>query len=705
MRLGFIFILLILLASCVKEGGNVHPGSTKGNTSGGTSGGTTGGTTGGTSGGSPATGQDPLASQAWHLENRGQNAFSDSNGIAGEDSSIQEVHDLGILGRGVKVAVSDSGVDLSHPDLSGNAISGAHRNYGSSYVQDWHNTDPYPSDGETHGTAVTGLIAALGWNNIGSRGVAPLAKFGAFRFIFNYSPNETQSSYLSKQLDQLQGNFDIFNMSYGMDGTEFYQEDDAVEEALAYGTSNLRNNKGAIYVQSAGNSFTESYSIKYCSNCIKTMYVSGNATAHSDLSTPYKIVVGAINARGEKSSYSSPGSNLWVSAPGGEDGYNKPAMITTDLPGCNAGYSFRNFNWAQYFDFGFHPSNPQCDYTNSMNGTSSSAPVVSGIIALMLEANPNLSWRDVKHILAKTSDKIDFGGNNILSHPHGFNLGDHVYDYKWVLNKAGYYFSNWYGFGRANAKNAVEYAQKYDYPLGAFEQTKNSSGTWYYDSGVLSDKFIYDESTTPTEHSIWVGHNYIVENVQIQITIDHPFNGDLGIILQSPGGTESRILTLNNNIFGTGFEDFTMASNAFYGEESQGFWTIKVMDGDSFFGSGKLLRWRILINGHRKSADLLNPYPPTFLTFSSIPMATDRTPVFSFAQSASHSSIATYEAMVEKASDGTVIKTWTPLGLVSSGLQLTGLSLESGQAYYLKVRARGTNGRYSSIQLKEWKAY
>lgn len=696
----WILLFILMVSSCVKESGNVEPSANSGGTSGTTSG---GGTSGGTSTGDPSTGSDPLASEAWHLDNRGQSAFSDSSGTFGEDSSIKEVHDLNILGRGIRIAVSDTGTEVEHPDLSDNALSGEHRNYFSSVASDWYNADPYPSDDNAHGTAVAGLIAALGWNNIGSRGVAPSAKFSSFRFLMEYPEGEPDSSYLARLVDQVYGDFDVFNMSYGMDGRIFFQEDEKLEEALELGVKTLRDNKGALYVQSAGNSYKESYTLSVCNPaCVnKTMQVSGNANAHTELSTPYKIVVGAVNALGKRSSYSTPGSNLWVSAPGGEDGMFQPAMITTDLQSCSSGMSYRNQYLDPIFNFGSHILNPRCDYTNIMNGTSSSAPVVSGVIALMLEANPYLSWRDVKHILAETADKVDVLGSNILPHPYGVTLGDHVYDYKWVTNNAGKRFSNWYGFGRVNAIKAVQTALAYNYPLGVFEQTKKEDGTWYYDSGDLTDQVIYDENPAPLENSLWVGHNLVIENVQIQITTDHPFPGNLSVVLKSPKNTESRILTLNNNMYAEELEDFTLSSNAFYGEESAGHWTIKITDGDSLFGSGKLLRWRILINGHRKSTELLNPYPPTNILLGSTPLTSDRTPVFSFTDSISQSSLLRYEARVERVSDGAVIKDWTSIGLQNYGHQLQGLTLLS-ELHYLKVRAVGAGTRYSSVQLTQW---
>jgi subtilisin-like proprotein convertase family protein len=547
---------------------------------------------------------------------------------------------------------------------------------------------------------VAGLIAALGWNGIGSRGVAPAAKFAAFKFIMSYPASTTAESYLAREVDQFYGNFDVFNYSWGMDGRQFFGAEDTINDALLLGVTTLRNGKGALYVQSAGNSFHETYDIGPT-----TIDVAGNANSQADTATPFKIIVGATNASGVKSSYSSPGSNIWVSAPGGEFGDDEPAMVTTDIQGCNAGMSYRRIVLGTHFNWGAHASNSVCDYTNIMNGTSSAAPVTTGVIALMLEARPELTWRDVKHILASTSDQIDFDlSTNTLSHPTGLDLITHVYDYKWIVNGAGKLFSNWYGFGRVNAKAAVAMARTYNLStLGIFDQTIHSGGTWFYSSGALSGEVILDTSPAALENRIWVGHNYVIENVQIEVSVDHDFPGDLAILLESPDGTESRLLNINSRIYSAdGLDQHIFSSNAFYGEESEGWWTIKIIDGDpTYAAGGELTNWKININGHRKSTDLLTPYPPTFITLAATPATSDRTPVFGFTQSVSHASLLTYQAMVEKASDGTVVKNWSSIGLANGSQQFTGLTLIPGEVYNLKIRAVSSGGA-SSVQLKQW---
>jgi subtilisin family serine protease len=590
-----VFIsLLLLTTACVKEAGKISSGNV--NTTG-------GGTTGSTEiPGAP----DPLASQAWHLENTGQTTFSTGVGIAGEDVSIKEAIAAGYTGDGVRIAVSDSGTDIDHEDLTGTQLTGEHRNYAVSNSNLWRTTLPYVVDDDAHGTAVAGLIAAEGFNGIGSRGVAYDAKYAAFRFVGDYSNN----SSVARTIDQADGDFDIFNYSWGYGQCDYSEQDPLVLDAYKDGVTNLRSGRGAIYVQAAGNSYVEYGTLLAPLTC------SGNTNASDDLSSPYKIIVGAVNADGEKSSYSTPGSGLWVSAPGGEYGESEPAMLTTDITGCGHGYSLMTYALNE-FNRG-NSLNGSCSYTSYMNGTSSATPVLTGVIALMLQANPLLTWRDVKNILAYTSDKVDFDisfpivgamSDTPLDHPFtptGDGPLSYDYDYKWVINNAGLAYSNWYGFGRVNALSAVIEANTY----GTLSGTVPTLGTYFetdwadYDSGVLVGANIPENDPNGTltgslvASSLIVSDALIVESIQIEVTITHTNPQEIGIILVSPAGTESRVLNYNSGVSSSSMPaGKVLLTNAFYGESSVGTWKIKVVDGNTNAIVGTLSRWKIKING------------------------------------------------------------------------------------------------------------
>ncbi|MFL5785715.1 MAG: S8 family serine peptidase [Bacteriovoracaceae bacterium] len=531
-------------------------------------------------------GADPLVPYAWHLQNTGQTSFSSGAGTAGNDLRVLRAHDLGYIGRGIRIAVSDSGMETNHPDLSANQLAGEHRSY-SGAPSTWHNSQPIPEDGNPHGTSVTGLISAVAGNGIGSMGVAPGAKWAGFYFIGQFK--DTSSSYESRVLDQIIGDFDIFNYSYGYANCFFVPTTPEVVAAYKKGVTTLRNGKGAIYLKAAGNDYQGKNSQCH-QNDSSTFW--GNANTNEDQNHPYLVVTAASNAAGKVSSYSSPGSNVWITSAGGEFGDSAPAMITTDFQGCSKGFSTSS-SWSSNFNRGQSEFNSLCNYTNIMNGTSSAAPTLAGVVALILEANPELSWRDVKHILATTANPIQYS-TAAYGHPANANLAGHVYDYNYIVNAAGMKFSNTFGFGRVDAEKAVTLAKNYTFPLGAYVETE-TNGDWDYRSNYIN-LVIPDNSANGTKHSLNVTHHLKVEAVQINVQIDHPFISDIGVELTSPSGTVSKILRINSNIKDQGLYGFTLLSNAFYGESSGGNWTIKVIDGKSG-NSGRLVSWELKING------------------------------------------------------------------------------------------------------------
>ena len=293
---------------------------------------------------------DPLRPYAWHLKNTSQKAFSSLTGTTGFDLNFYDVLKEGITGNGVKIAISDSGVEINHDDLFDNQISGAHRDY--SLAAPYSASAPTPTN--FHGTAVSGIISAVAYNNFGSLGVAPKSKFAGFQFL-----DSAQNSEI--MIHQASGDFDIFNYSYGDFLTEDTRSDSTYLDHLRYQA--ITDNK--IFVKASGNEFFQSSG---------SLCASHNANAPFENESPFIIIVGSIHADGGKSSYSSAGSNLWVSAPGGEDGEGMgPAIITTDLRTCFKGNSKAGSFSSNSFEYN-NSLNLQCDYTATMNGTSSATP-------------------------------------------------------------------------------------------------------------------------------------------------------------------------------------------------------------------------------------------------------------------------------------------------------------------------------------------
>ena len=537
--------------------------------------------------------KDPLVNYSWHLKNTGQKSFAEKAGTVGKDSKIIEANEEGYTGQGIRIAVSDTGMETSHEDLSGNVLAGEHRDY--DLAKPWLGN---PSTNDAHGTSVAGLIGAVGGNGLGSRGIAYGAKVAGFRYL------GIKVSTLAKMIDQANGNFDIFNYSYGMPTCAYRDYYSSYIDQLKHGVTNLRGGKGSIYVKAAGNYWMSSLSD--CDSSVDSLSLDwndwyfGNSSLYATHSWPYLIVVGAFNADGKRAFYSSPGSIVWVSAPGGRMGESKPAMVTADLTGCSQGYS-DSTKGVNDFDKGPVTGkkgdgdlNQKCQYTSTFNGTSAAASVVAGVVALILEANKQLSWRDVKYILAKTADQLDASLGDTDHTRKDRRLSGHTYLPSWVTNTAGFKFHNYYGFGGINAKTAVKMAESYSSFLGAFVET-----SWTDSNTISSSNTIPDASKEGLINvlNIQDDDNLTIEMVQIELSVTHPRISDIGVELTSPGGTKSVIIPINSNINGSNMNSWVLASNAFYGESSRGNWSIKLIDGLSG-ETGTLSRWKIKFFGY-----------------------------------------------------------------------------------------------------------
>jgi hypothetical protein len=318
-------------------------------------------------------------------------------------------------------------------------------------------------------------------------------------------------------------------------------------------------------------------------------------------SLPQNITVGALGANGQRASYSTAGSAIWVSAPGGEFGLDTnfiafsndaPAMMTTDQSGCSQGYVRSSVanprNAFQDARSSTHAENLDCNYTSTFNGTSSAAPGLSGAIALILEANPSLTWRDVKHILASTSTQVDA---SIAPLSVALGDGNYIAEPAYTTNAAGFAFHNWYGFGRVDVSAAVSMAKTMTPDnFGTFTETA------YASSGTIN-LAIPDNSTAGAVNLITDSNGLVIEAIKLRVIALHTFSGDLGVELTSPSGTRSVLFTIRNGFSGSDDLNFELLSNAFYGENSAGVWTIKVVDGAAL-DTGTLTSWGLQIYGH-----------------------------------------------------------------------------------------------------------
>ena len=474
------------------------------------------------------TPNDPLFNQQWHLQNTGQ-----TGGTPGEDANVLPAWQQA-TGEGVVIGIVDDSLQGNHPDLQNKYRP----DLSYDFVED--DTDPSPDLSAeftpNHGTAVAGVAAADTNNQTGVVGVAPDSELAGLRLLpeeddepLSVEDDTFRDSTIAKALSYQNQEIDIYNNSWG--DTSFESLGEETLTALQNGVNDGRGGLGNIFVFAAGNGRA----------------IQGNVNYNSLANSRYTIAVSAIDHRGQPNYYSTPGAAVLVSGYSG--GTPHPGITTTDVTG-EAGY------------------NPEGDYTDSFGGTSSAAPLVSGVIALMLDANPNLTWRDVQHILVETSVQNDPS------------------DPGWAINGAGHEISHKYGFGAVNANAAVTAAYNWETVEPEVVTTSDS---------IAVDTAIPDNNGESLTSTASINEDIEIEWVEVVFDAEHTQRGDLEITLTSPDGTES-ILAETHRDVNDDFDSWVFTSARHWDESSLGDWTLEVTDNVTG-ETGTLNDWQLNIYG------------------------------------------------------------------------------------------------------------
>ncbi|MFM2281647.1 MAG: hypothetical protein RLZZ444_3878 [Pseudomonadota bacterium] len=465
-----------------------------------------------------STPTDPLFSNQWYLSNPYANEY---------DLNVLAVW-KDYTGAGVKVMVMDNGFDYTHPDLAANYDTDQDYDYGAG------DDDAAPvTDDDNHGTAVAGIIGAA-LNGTGVVGVAYGSTLYGARIDFAVTADAWRTEYVTALADAVTKDVGVINMSFG--ATDHFSAYDGLgnlalqKAAIADAVASGRDGLGIVIVKSAGNARGD--------------YVEVNHDA-MDADTR-QVVVAALDRSGYVTEYSTPGSPILVSAFGSP---RAGQIYSTDRQGT-AGYN----------------DDADGDYTPSFNGTSAAAPMVSGVVALILEANADLGWRDVQSILAYSARHVGSGINGESLSGSERNLWGWNGATNW--NGGGLHFSADYGYGLVDALAAVRLAESWtDQSTSANEQTASLDMT---DATTAIDASDVSFTQTMTDA-------IVVERVVVSLDFASVYLSDLEVYLTGPDGKEIRIVGDQggeNDYDGV----YTFESQAFRGSLSAGDWTVRVVD-------------------------------------------------------------------------------------------------------------------------------
>lgn len=518
---------------------------------------------------------DPLLRNQWHIQNNGLDAFSSNLPVFGNDGNVAPAWLAGYSGRGIKVGIVDTGLSYYEPDLSLNIDLG----HSFNFLDGTNDATPATTVGFDNGTEVAGIVGAVAFNNSGGRGVAFNATLRGYNLL---APGAFSVANMTKSLggDPISADNDLFVASFGP-APSTLQTTSGAYDAIRATSLSLRGGLGAAVVSPAGDDFddwTYSPGSGRCADANRFAVSCGDPANDERLGGASAILVAATDADGKHSSYSDTGSAVWISAAGGEYGLNStyttgpnfdPGIITATRRGCVYYTSALN----PLDSLGAHPLAPDCGYTATMHGTSAAAANVAGVIALMLEANPNLAVRDIKYILAKTARPLEpaFAGVSTAELVVGSSI---VLEQGWTTNAAGMTFSNRYGFGGVDAGAAVEMAKSYVAYLPATQTSTR------YAVLAAAPPDIPAQSVAGRSVVFAVAEPFTrVEAVQAFLNLaSTPGIHCNQIELTSPSGTKSILLHAASGFSNTDLVDVSFVSNAFYGEPANGRWVLTYFD-------------------------------------------------------------------------------------------------------------------------------
>jgi len=459
---------------------------------------------------------DPMYSKMWYITRKDQ-----------PNMNVEDAWAQGITGAGVSVTILDDGVEKDHPDLLTNYDPLA-----STDIND-NDSDPHPrydfSDSNRHGTRCAGQVAARANNSQCAVGIAYNARIGGIRML----DGQVSDAVEARSLSYNPGHIDIYSSSWGPndDGKTVDGPGRLASRAFLNGITRGREGRGSIFVWASGNGG------RYKDNC----NCDGYATSI------YTITVSSASESGNIPWYSEAcSSTLATTYSSGTQ--SEKQIVTTDLHGaCTARHT----------------------------GTSASAPMAAGIIALALEANSQLTWRDVQHIIVKTAK------------PHNLKATD------WKSNHLGRNISHSFGYGLMDSGAMVREAKDW---TNMPKQSKCERHSPYYYKVIPAMGTITMELEVPDCADV-----NLLEHVIAKVHVSAgKKRGDLKIILTSPKGTRSTLLDVRPHDFtSSGFVDWPFMTVHSWGENPIGVWKLTIYNNaySKWSSDAKFFKWSLVLHG------------------------------------------------------------------------------------------------------------
>ncbi|SFE85863.1 proprotein convertase P-domain-containing protein [Nitrosomonas sp. Nm166] len=540
---------------------------------------------------------DPSYSKQWHLHTKLNDPDFDTR------SSTLCENAWNLLGhygnREVVIAVSDDGCKLDHGDFnSGNKFAAWGYMRGERLVRS-NDIDAKPAEmykqGSNHGTSCCGVIAGEVDADL-TVGAAPGCRLLPIQWESSGPSLFISDSKLLTVLNYIADKADVMSNSWGSVPISLWalQVINRIKELAQTGG---RRGKGIVFLWAAGNencliNHTANQDVPYDDGLAfqggSWVWVGVSTTRvfrNNLVGIQGLMHIAALASPGKRSHYSNYGPGISLCAPTSNVHEYRRMTVkglgVTTTTGATGGV------------------------TNAFGGTSSATPLVAGIAALTISANPGLSALEVVKILKQTASKnLNFEGypktppatfdpdtSWDVSPIAPFNKGDFINN-----GDAEGTWSPWFGHGRVDAEAAVAEALKQVMPIGEKSFKGNSA----------PNKSIPDNNMAGILDKIVCSDTFAVRSIKVQVDISHTYIGDLRVSLISPAGTS---IILHDRAGGGTHDlhrEFTAITTpgllALSGQTIKGDWVLHVQDFALADNGGQLMSWSLEITGQEDNS-------------------------------------------------------------------------------------------------------
>ncbi|KFV62117.1 Neuroendocrine convertase 1, partial [Dryobates pubescens] len=463
---------------------------------------------------------DPMWNQQWYLQDT-----RITPSLPKLDLHVIPVWQKGITGKGVVITVLDDGLEWNHTDIYANYDPEA------SYDFNDNDHDPFPRYDPTnenkHGTRCAGEIAMQANNRKCGVGVAYNSRVGGIRMLDGIVTDAIEASSIGFNPEHV----DIYSASWGPndDGKTVEGPGRLAQKAFEYGIKQGRKGKGSIFVWASGNGGRQG------DNC--------DCDGYTD--SIYTISISSASQQGLSPWYAEKCSSTLATA------YSSGDYTDQRIVGSPRG--------------GHTGTHPACE-------TFDQKPFLH---------SPDLTWRDMQHLVVWTSEYDPLAGNP-----------------GWKKNGAGLMVNSRFGFGLLNANALVDLADPKRWK-GVPEKRECIVKDKSFEPRLLraNEEVIIEIPTKACEGQ----ENSIasLEHVQLEATIEYSRRGDLHVTLVSPSGTSTVLLAeRERDKSPNGFKNWDFMSVHTWGENPTGTWVLRITDvSRRMQNEGRIVNWKLILHG------------------------------------------------------------------------------------------------------------